>query len=85
MIRISKYTTIALLVSLVVYPALYCSGIRGKIIVPIFEQNSRLHWWYFWLTNMAFHWIPFAVIVFAMRKIDVSMVLLHKRFSFVKT
>ncbi|MFQ5676049.1 MAG: hypothetical protein ACE5G1_09150 [bacterium] len=47
--RIDAYTLIALLVSLVVYPVLYSSGIMGKIVGPIFTENSRLHWWYFWL------------------------------------
>src|SRR5262245_40314511 len=66
--RIDKYTFTALLVSLVVYPAVYCSGIMGWIITPIFTENSRAHWWYFWLANLAFHWIPFALIWLALRK-----------------
>src|SRR5688572_29339972 len=66
--RIDKYTFTALLVSLVVYPVLYCSGIMGRIITPIFTENSRVHWWYFWLAILAFHWIPFAFIWLALRK-----------------
>jgi membrane protease YdiL (CAAX protease family) len=66
--RIDVYTFIALFVSLVVYPLIYCSGIMGEIITPIFTENSRTHWWYFWLANMVFHWIPFALIWLALRK-----------------
>ena len=40
----------------------------GRIVGPIFTQNSRLHWWYFWLANMAFHWIPFGLIWLALAK-----------------
>lgn len=66
--RIDKYTFTALIVSLVVYPVVYCSGIMGQIIAPIFTENSRAHWWYFWLANLAFHWIPFFFIWLAFRK-----------------
>ncbi len=66
--RIDKYTFIALFVSLIVYPVVYCSGIMGQIITPIFTENSRAHWWYFWLANLAFHWIPFVFIWLALRK-----------------
>jgi hypothetical protein len=65
---IDKYTFTALFVSLVVYPVVYCSGIMGQIITPIFTENSRVHWWYFWLANLAFHWIPFFFIWLALRK-----------------
>jgi len=64
--RLDTYTSIALFVGLVAYPAIYCSGIMGQIIRPIFTEDSRLHWWYFWLANMAFHWIPFALIWLAL-------------------
>ncbi|MCW5910651.1 MAG: CPBP family intramembrane metalloprotease [Cyclobacteriaceae bacterium] len=57
-----KHTGIALLVILVVYPLLYCSGIMGVIIEPIFTRASRLHWWLFWLVNLGFHIIPFLVV-----------------------
>lgn len=65
---IDKYTFTALFVSLVVYPVIYCSGIMGQIIAPIFTENSRAHWWYFWLANLAFHWIPLAFIWLALRR-----------------
>ncbi len=66
--RASKYTLIALLVSLVAYPVLYSTDFFGNIlflVLPegiyssLLDENSRAEWWYFWLTNMAFHWIPF--------------------------
>ena len=66
--RIDSYTLLALLISLVAYPAIYSSGIMGRIITPIFTEDSRLHWWYFWLANMAFHWIPFGFVWLALRK-----------------
>lgn len=65
---LDRYTLAALFVSLVAYPAIYCSGLMGKIIEPIFTESSRLHWWYFWLANLAFHWIPFGMIWLALRK-----------------
>lgn len=54
-----KHTVIALVLVLLVYPLAYCSGIMGRIIEPILTDGSRLHWWLFWLTNLAFHLIPF--------------------------
>ena len=66
--RLDTYTSLALVVGLVAYPMIYCSGIMGEIVTPIFTQNSRRHWWYFWLANMAFHWIPFALIWLALAK-----------------
>ena len=66
--RLDTYTVVALFVGLVAYPVIYSSGIMGEIVTPIFTQNSRRHWWYFWLANMAFHWIPFALIWLALAR-----------------
>ena len=66
--RLDTYTSIALFVALVAYPAIYCSGIMRPIVLPIFTENSRLHWWYFWMANMAFHWIPFALVWLALAR-----------------
>jgi uncharacterized protein len=66
--RLDTYTAVALFAGLVAYPAIYCSGIMGQIVEPIIAQNSRQHWWYFWLANMAFHWIPLALIWLALTK-----------------
>ena len=66
--RLDTYTSLALFVGLVAYPAIYCSGLMGQIVLPIFTEDSRRHWWYFWLANMAFHWIPFALVWLALAK-----------------
>lgn len=66
--RIDTFTFAALFISLVAYPVIYSSGIMGRIITPIFTEDSRLHWWYFWLANLAFHWIPFGLVWLALRK-----------------
>jgi membrane protease YdiL (CAAX protease family) len=66
--RIDGWTALALAVMLLVYPAVYCSGIMGEIITPIFTEGSRLHWWYLWLALLAFHWIPFAFAWLALAK-----------------
>jgi hypothetical protein len=66
--RLDRYTSFALFVALVAYPVIYCSGIMGQIVAPIFTEDSRHHWWYFWLANMAFHWIPFALVWLALAK-----------------
>ncbi len=66
--RLDRYTGIALLVTLLVYPALYCSGIMGSIIRPIFLEEGRMYWWLFWIVNIAFHLIPFTLVAIAMRQ-----------------
>jgi membrane protease YdiL (CAAX protease family) len=66
--RIDAFTGLALFVSLVVYPIVYCSGIMGRIVTPIFTENSRPHWWYFWLAQLAFHWIPFLLVWLALAR-----------------
>jgi hypothetical protein len=64
--RLDSYTSLALFVGLLAWPLIYCSGIMGQIVAPIFTENSRQHWWYFWLANLAFHWIPFALVWLAL-------------------
>jgi hypothetical protein len=54
----TRWTAWALIAVLVLYPCLYCSGIMGEMVRPIISEHSRMHWWFFWLANMAFHWIP---------------------------
>jgi len=66
--RLSSLTWTALVVTLVVYPALYSSGIMSGIVGPIIVDQSRAHWWYFWLANMLFHWLPFALIWLAIHR-----------------
>ena len=66
--RLTKITWVALLLSLVFYPLIYCSGIMGEIITPIIKENSRQHWWLFWSVNLIFHWIPFGLIYLTLIK-----------------
>ena len=72
-----KYTSIALFVALVAYPLLYSTDFFGNIFLPIMpkefmasllDDNSRTEWWYFHLTNFAFHWIPFLFVWMALNK-----------------
>lgn len=65
--RLDGWTWLALLVTLVIYPAAWCAGYIGPIIVKIY-RGSRAHWWYFWLLALAFHWIPFAFVWLALKK-----------------
>lgn len=67
---IDKYTLIALVISLVVYPAMYSLGIflPSEWIALLFEQTGRLRWWNFMLSNFAYHWIPFFFIWYALYK-----------------
>ena len=66
--RLDGATWFALLVSLLVYPALYSSGIMSGLVRPIIVEHSRAHWWQFWWANMAFHWIPFGLAWLAIRR-----------------
>lgn len=61
-------TWIALVVTLVVYPGLYSSGIMSDVVRPIIVDHSRTHWWYFWFAIMLFHWLPFAFVWLAIRR-----------------
>ena len=72
-----KYTLLALIAALIVYPVLYSTDFFGNIlfkIVPeatyavLLDENSRYEWWYFWLSNMLFHWVPFAFVWMALVK-----------------
>ncbi len=63
----TSMTAITLAVILILYPLLYCSGFMGELVRPIIADNSRTHWWYFWLANMFFHWGPFVMVWVAVR------------------
>lgn len=65
--RLDGLTWTALVATLLVYPALYSSGLMGELVRPIILQHSRAHWWYFWWANMAFHWVPFGLVWLALR------------------
>jgi membrane protease YdiL (CAAX protease family) len=64
--RLSGLTWAALIVTLIVYPAVYSSGVLSDIVRPIIVDHSRAHWWSFWWANMAFHWIPFGLVCLAL-------------------
>lgn len=64
--RLEGWSILALLVTLVVFPATWCAGYIGPFIHDIY-RGSRTHWYYFWLLGLAFHWIPFAFVWVALR------------------
>jgi membrane protease YdiL (CAAX protease family) len=64
--RLSGLTWIALVAILLIYPALYSSGIMAGIVRPIIVEQSRTHWWAFWWANMLFHWVPFGLVWLAL-------------------
>lgn len=66
--QLSGLTWLALLVTLVLYPVLYSSGVMSDIVRPIIVDHSRRHWWYFWFASMLFHWLPFALVWLTIRR-----------------
>jgi uncharacterized protein len=76
-VGIDKYTLIALIISLILYPLLYSLDFFSSILFPMlsdevvvnyFGQTNRVSWWLFWLSNMFYHWIPFFFIWLAIYK-----------------
>ncbi|MFL2840507.1 MAG: lysostaphin resistance A-like protein [Pseudohongiellaceae bacterium] len=74
---LDKYTLIALIISLVLYPLLYSLDFFSSILFPLLSDESinnyfgrvnRVSWWLFWLSNMFYHWIPFFFIWLAIYK-----------------
>lgn len=74
---LDKYTSIALVISLIAYPVLYSNDFFGLIFSPFFSEsfvsslqdgNQRTQWWYFIFSNLLYHWIPFLFIWHALRK-----------------
>lgn len=66
--RPTVMTAFVLAVVLIAYPLIYCSGFTGELVRPIIVDNSRTHWWYFWLANMAYHWVPFVLVWLTLRR-----------------
>jgi hypothetical protein len=72
--RYGLLTILALLIGLVVYPLLYSTDFFGGILFSTFpgllpkllDQTSRAEWWYFGVSNLLFHWVPFAFIAVAL-------------------
>jgi membrane protease YdiL (CAAX protease family) len=74
---LDKYSIIALIIGLVVYPILYSTDFVGSIFLPflsdqftssLLNDNERTEWWYFIFSNLLFHWIPFLFIRYSLIK-----------------
>lgn len=72
--RIDKFTFLALFAGLVAYPVLYSTDSFGTVLFTIFpglltsllDEDSRFEWWYFGLSNLAFHWSAFVCVAVAL-------------------
>ncbi|MBN8431404.1 CPBP family intramembrane metalloprotease [Microbulbifer salipaludis] len=65
--KLDKYTVLALVVSLILYPLLYSLDFFSEFIFPlaaegwpynVFEEDARSGWWWFWTGNFFYHWVP---------------------------
>jgi membrane protease YdiL (CAAX protease family) len=65
--RLDRLTWATLVVTLVVYPAVYSSGIMSALVRPIIVDHSRPHWWSFHAALMLFHWLPFGLVWLVLR------------------
>jgi membrane protease YdiL (CAAX protease family) len=74
---LDKYTVIALIVGLVLYPLLYSTDFFSSLLFPalpeefvasLYNENERTEWWYFIFSNVLFHWIPFLFIYYSLKK-----------------
>lgn len=68
---LDKYTIIALIIGLIVYPVLYSTDFFSSLLFPylpvefissLHNDNERTEWWYFIFSNLVFHWVPFLFI-----------------------
>jgi len=75
--NLDRYSIVALIVGLVVYPVLYSTDFFSSIFLPFFSDqfvsslqndNERTEWWYFIFSNLLFHWIPFLFIWYSLIK-----------------
>lgn len=74
---LDKFTIIALVISLIVYPVLYSNDFFSLLLFPflpdelipsLHNNNERTQWWYFIFSNLLYHWIPFLFIRHALIK-----------------
>ena len=74
---LDKYTALALIVSLVLYPLLYSldffsttfpSLVKGIWEFGYFGEKHRQSWWFLWVSNFIYHWVPFLFVWFALFK-----------------
>ena len=72
-----RYTVIALVVSLVLYPMFYSLGFSSNVLLPILPDEliallshhpGRARWWSSMLSIAAFHWVSFFFIWYALYK-----------------
>ncbi len=72
-----RYTLVALTVSLVIYPLLYSLDFFTVFVFPLLSdisfssylgQFDEGFWWFFWLRNIPYHWVPFFFIWLALYK-----------------
>jgi membrane protease YdiL (CAAX protease family) len=75
--RFDKYTIIALIVGLVAYPVLYSNDFFSSLFMPLlpsewtsllYNRDERIGWWYFIVSNLFYHWIPFFFVWYALVK-----------------
>jgi len=65
--RPDRVTLAVLAVCLIAYPLLYCAGFVDDLVRPIFS-GSRAHRWMFWGALLAFHWAPFGLVAWDLRR-----------------
>lgn len=75
--RLDKYTLIALVVGLVIYPLLYSTDFFSTVflqyfpdqfLASLYDDDKRTEWWYFIFSNLVFHLVPFLCIWMALIK-----------------
>ena len=74
---LDKYTVIALMIGLIAYPVLYSNDFFSSLLFPflpdeftspLYDSDKRAGWWYFIISNLFYHWIPFLFIWYALVK-----------------
>ncbi|CAM3685264.1 CPBP family intramembrane glutamic endopeptidase [Rheinheimera salexigens] len=74
---LDKYTTLALLIGLIVYPVLYSNDFFSSMLLPflpdeftslLYNNEARAGWWYFIFSNLFYHWTPLLFIWYALAK-----------------
>lgn len=74
---LDKYTIIALVIGLFVYPVLYSNDLFSSLFLPLlpdewtsslYSRDGRAGWWYFIVSNFFYHWMPFLFVWYALVK-----------------
>lgn len=74
---LDRRTVVALTVALVIYPLAYSTDFFGRILFSflpseyftmLIDESNRYEWWYFWCSNLVFHWLPFGLVAWALAK-----------------